>query len=87
MRLTSSVLLVVHEQELELLDVAHAELEEAVRHHEPGLLVVSVADLDVELSALETAALTSIHTMGLAPRLLKERVRARARAGDTDTQA
>ena len=72
--LTSGILLVVHEEQLELLDVADAELEEAVRHHEPGLLVVSVADLDVELSALEAAALTSIHTMGLAPRrLLRER--------------
>jgi len=68
--LTSAILLVVHEEELELLHVADAELEETIGHQEAGLRVRAVANLDVHGSALEVTTGASIHTVGLAPGLL-----------------
>eukprot|EP00277_Geminigera_cryophila_P002086 CAMPEP_0179418592 /NCGR_PEP_ID=MMETSP0799-20121207/8099_1 /TAXON_ID=46947 /ORGANISM="Geminigera cryophila, Strain CCMP2564" /LENGTH=182 /DNA_ID=CAMNT_0021191911 /DNA_START=303 /DNA_END=847 /DNA_ORIENTATION=+ len=67
--LTSAILLVVHEEELELLHVADAELEETIGHQEAGLRVRAVANLDVHGSALEVTTGASIHTVGLAPGL------------------
>lgn len=69
-QLTSAILLVMHEEELELLDVADAELEETIGHQEAGLRVRAVANLDVHGSALEVTTGASIHTVGLAPGLL-----------------
>jgi len=68
--LASSILLVVHEEELDLLDVADPELVETVRHQEARLGVGPVANLDVLGRALEMATEASIHTVGLAPGLL-----------------
>jgi len=69
-KLASSILLVVHEKELDLLDVADPELVETVRHQEARLRVGPVANLDVLGRALEMATEASIHTVGLAPGLL-----------------
>ena len=60
---------VVHEKHLELLDIVHEDLLEAVGEHVAGLPVGAVADGGVGDGALELAADAGINTAGLAPSL------------------
>ena len=66
----SAVLPVVHEKELEVLDVAHDELEEAARENVAGLLVAPVADVRLGPDPLELTALAAIDTARVPPRFL-----------------
>lgn len=64
----SSVLAVVHEEDLELLDVVDAELVEAAGEEETGLLVVSVTAAGHGTVALKSATDSVINSSGLSPR-------------------
>lgn len=64
----SGVGAVLHEEELELLDVAHEELLETRGHKVTGPLVGAVSNLGHGDLALEPAADTVINTLGLTPR-------------------
>mmetsp|Transcript_13770 Transcript_13770/g.19460 ORF Transcript_13770/g.19460 Transcript_13770/m.19460 type:complete len:181 (+) Transcript_13770:167-709(+) len=65
----SAVLAVVHEQELQVLHVAHDELLEAVGQGVAGLLVAAEADLGLGDGATEAAAQTAVDTAGSTPGL------------------
>eukprot|EP00043_Microstomoeca_roanoka_P028092 m.16863 g.16863 ORF g.16863 m.16863 type:complete len:105 (-) comp8168_c0_seq1:104-418(-) len=67
----SSVVTVVHQQNIKLLNVVNEELLEAIGHHEAGLLVVTEANLDVLLETLEASAEASVNTMWFPPSLLQ----------------
>lgn len=58
---------VVHQQQLELLDVEDAELLEAVGEDVLGLVVGAVSDLHLLDGALKAAAEPGVDTAGTAP--------------------
>lgn len=58
---------VVHEEEVEVLDVVDEEGLVARGHHEAGLLVGTVADLGHGDHAAEATADTTVNTLGLSP--------------------
>ena len=57
----------VHEEELDVLDVAHDKLEVTRRQHVLGLRVGAVADLGHLVLAAEASSHAVINTLGLAP--------------------
>jgi len=61
------VLSVVHQEQLEVLDVVDDELEETVGQQVTGLLVRAITDLGHGSVALEAATHSVINTSGLAP--------------------
>lgn len=63
----SGVGAVVHEEEVEVLDVVDEEGLVARRHHVASLLVGAVADLGHAQGTAETTADTVVNTLGLAP--------------------
>ena len=65
-----AVLPIVHEQELEVLDVADGELQKTVWKNVPGLLVGSITDVWLWPDAPELSPLPSVDTSGVAPALL-----------------
>jgi len=58
---------VVHHQQVDVVDVAHAELHEAVRQHEARLLVRAIADRHERDLAAELTAHARINTLRAAP--------------------
>jgi len=62
-----SVLTVVHQKELKVVDVENAELEETVGHDVTVLLVGSVTNVDKLDLRLESSADTRVNTTGSAP--------------------
>lgn len=62
---------VVHQEQLELLDVLDGELQETVRQKVASLLVRAVADLGHGGLAAETTAHGVIDTLGLSPGFLQ----------------
>ena len=69
----SSVLLVVHQQHVQIGDVGDTELQETVGEHVLGDLVGSVTDLGHGAGTLEPPANTVINTPGPSPGFLWER--------------
>lgn len=67
----SSKLPVVHQEELELLDVVNDELEKSTRKQVPGPLVAAISDIGHRSLALELSADTVINTFGPPPAGLK----------------
>lgn len=67
-------LLVTHHQDLELLDIVHQELLEAVGQHVLGLLVATVTDVGHQHLTLEPPADPVVNTSGLTPVFLRERI-------------
>ena len=67
----SSVATVVHQQKVELLDIADGELAETVRQHVASLLGRAVTDLGHSSLTLETTTHGIVNTLGLSPRFLK----------------
>jgi hypothetical protein len=61
------ICLVVHEEELNVLDVADDERLVARGHHVLGLLVGAIADRGHSKIALEASPDTVVDTLGLAP--------------------
>ena len=66
----SSVLLVVHQQHVQIGDVGDTELQETVGEHVLGDLVGSVTDLGHGAGTLEPPAHTVINTPGPSPGFL-----------------
>ena len=66
----STVSVVVHHEEFEILDVVDGELVETVGEHELGSLVGTVTNVGHEGSTSETTSATTINTLGLSPVLL-----------------
>merc|ERR1719408_373684 len=63
-----AVVVVVHQQHVQVLGVVHGELVEPVRDPVPGLLVVPEPDLRHHQLALEPAAHRALDPAGLPPR-------------------
>ena len=61
------ILLIVHEQHLQVSWASHDKLVEAILQAEPGLLVRSVANLGAQSGALESPTHAAIDASGLAP--------------------
>ena len=76
-----TVLSVVQEEHVELSNVVHAELVEAVGEEVTGLLVAAIADVGHLDLPTEPPAHTSVNTLGLAPRLLLGPERGERRQG------
>ena len=67
MRDLGAVLAVVHEEEVEVLDVVDNELQETVRQQVLGLLRRTVTDVGHRRQALELAALARVNTLRASP--------------------
>ena len=66
----STVSVVVHHEEFEILDVVDGELVETVGEHELSSLVGTVTNVGHEGSTSETTSATTINTLRLSPVLL-----------------
>ena len=77
----SSVLLVVHQQHVQVRNIGDTELQETVGEHVLGDLVGSITDLGHGAVTLEPPANTVINTPGLSPGLLLFLERKRGRGG------
>ena len=66
----STVSVVVHHEEFEILDVVDGELVETVGEHELSSLVGTVTNVGHEGSTSETTSAATINTLGLSPVLL-----------------
>ena len=63
----NTVLLVVHEEHLQICRASHNKLVEAILHAVPGLLVGAITNLGAKGGTLESSAHTAIDASGLAP--------------------
>lgn len=66
-----AVLAVLHEEHLDILNIADAELLEAVGQHKAGLLVGAVADTSMRTCALETPTETTVNAARRTPCVLR----------------
>ena len=66
----STVSVVVHHEELQVLDVAHSELVESVREHVLGAGIRTVTNVGHQGRTSEAASAATINTLGLSPVLL-----------------
>merc|ERR1719373_1524315 len=76
------VLLIVHQQHLQVRGALHQELIEAILETEPGLLVRTVADVGHDGRALELPPHAAIDAAGLAPRGVHPLEAVRLEAGE-----
>ena len=67
----STVGVVVHHEELQVLDVAHGELVESVGEHVLGAGVRAVTNVGHQGGTTEAASAATINTLGLSPVLLR----------------
>ena len=66
----STVGVVVHHEELQVLDVAHGELVESVGEHVLGAGIRTVTNVGHQSRTSEAASAATINTLGLSPVLL-----------------
>lgn len=70
-------LLVIHHQNLQLLDVVHQELLEPGWQHELGFLVATITNVGHQHLTLKPPANPVVNTSGLAPVLLLAEVKSK----------
>ena len=66
----STVGVVVHHEELQVLDIAHSELVESVGEHVLGAGIGTVTNVGHQGGTTEAASAATINTLGLSPVLL-----------------
>ena len=66
----STVGVVVHHEELQVLDIAHSELVESVGEHVLGAGIGTVTNVGHQSGTTEAASAATINTLGLSPVLL-----------------
>ena len=67
----STVGVVVHHEELQVLDVAHGELVKSVGEHVLGAGIGTVTNVGHQGGTTEAASAATINTLGLSPVLLR----------------